>query len=212
MWSIADIADAVHAGLAAEAARLDEEQAVRGLDSADELGLHPVVARGLEEAGYGVHREERYPADRHKRSESEGERCDFVLTPQDLPLAAPGREPTLFDPPRLVPLDEAFWLEVKLIAQFTSAGPNRNYASQLLRAASQDVAKLNADPGILHAGLLIVLFAEDDRVADHDLGTWLGRCLDRGLPLGSPALRRVAVTDRIGNRRCAVALHPVGRR
>ncbi len=68
MWSIADIADAVHAGLAAEAARLDQEQAVRGLDGADELGLHPVVARGLEEAGYGVHREERYPAERHKRS------------------------------------------------------------------------------------------------------------------------------------------------
>ena len=39
--------------------------------------------------GLGVHREQRYPADRARRRESEGERCDFVLTPDGRPLAAP---------------------------------------------------------------------------------------------------------------------------
>lgn len=206
-----NIADAVEAGLRAQADRFDLEQAVAGLDALDELKLHPILAASLRDAGYGVFGEERYPGDRAKRIETEGERCDLVLTPGGRELAAPDREPTLFDPPDAVDLGEAFWLEVKIAAQHVAGGANPAYASHLLSAVTRDVGKLARDPGIAHAALLIVLFADDERTARHDLAAWLDHCLSRGLPVGSPCLRLFPINDRLGNGACAVALHPVGR-
>ncbi len=209
MWSVAAIADAIEAGLVEHAEQLDAEHAVRGLDALDEIALHPHLAQAMQSQGYGVHREQRYPADRIRRRKSEGERCDFVLTHEDKALKMPDEAPTLFDPADAIPLDEAFWLETKLVAQYTIEGPNGNYASQLLGPGRQDIRKLSKDPNILHAALLIVLFSQDERVAEHDLAQWLKRGLDRGLPIGSPSLREFAVTDRLGNGLCAVALYPV---
>ncbi len=179
------------------------------MDVLDEIALHPTVASALREAGYGVYREQRYPADRIKRSHSEGERCDFVLTPDGRELSQPDAAGTLFDPADTVPLDEAYWLEVKVVSQFTVEGPNANYSSQLLSTVRQDVTKLSKEPGILHAGLLIVLFVQDERVADHDLQIWQDRCLQRGLPIGSPAVRRTQLNNRHGHGVCLMAVYPV---
>jgi hypothetical protein len=214
MWSIANIADALEAGLRADAAKLDAEHAVYGLDSRDELALHPHIALWLSDRafGYGVHREQRYPADRPRTNRiSEGERCDFVLTPApgNRPLQQEAARSTLFDPPDAVPLDEAFWLEAKVVAQHTIDGPNTAYSSQLLSPVRQDVTKLSKDAGILHAGMLLILFTEDVAVADHDLRAWLEKCLERGLPVGSPAVRHVPITSRIGNGNAAIAVYPV---
>jgi len=209
MWSVADIADALQAGLRRRLAQLDLEQSVTGLDALDEVALHPALAEMLSRGGYGVHREQRYPADRTKHRESEGRRCDFVLTPDRLPLREPDAKATLFDPPDAVDLDDAFWLEVKVVAQFTPGGPNRNYSSQLLSTVGQDVMKLSRDRGILHAGILIVLFVREAAVAEHDLGIWQDRCLQRGLPIGAPSVRMLSLTDRLGNGVCALALYPV---
>ena len=209
MWSVADIADAVEAGLVDEAERLDAEHAVYGLDAKDEVQLHPLLAAALQRAGYGVHCEQRYPADRTKSKRSEGERCDLVLTPSGRSLGAPDQATTLFDPPDAVDLDDAFWLEVKVIAQYTCDGPNHNYTSQLLTPARKDVRKLSKDHDTHHAGLLIVLFSQDERVAEHDLAQWLHRALERNLPVQSPSLREFAITDRLGNALCALALYPI---
>lgn len=209
MWSIADIADAIEAGLRRRMEQLDLEQSVTGLDALDEVPLHAILADSLAEAGYGVHREQRYPADRAKRRESEGERCDLVLTPDGRSLKEPDAKATLFDRPDAVEPDEAFWLEVKLVAQFTEEGPNRNYASQLLSTVRHDVTKLSKDPDILRAGILIVLFVRDAIVAEHDLGVWQDRCLQRGLPIGAPSVRTLPMTDRLGNGVCAIAVYPV---
>ncbi len=211
MFSLPAIADAVCGGLEREAQRLDEEQAVHGIDALDELGLHPLLEGALRGAGFGVHREKRYPSDRRKRTQIEGERCDLVLTPDGRPLAAPEADPTLFDPPDAVGLADAFWLEVKVVAQFTPEGPNPRYASQLA-TPRHDVSKLSKDRGIHHAGVLVVLFAEDDRVVEHDLGLWYRRCLERNLPISPPHLQSFTLTDRIGNARCAVAGYGVRRR
>ncbi|MHC4109250.1 MAG: hypothetical protein ACYSTY_14310 [Planctomycetota bacterium] len=196
MFAISRIVDAALVGLEREARRCDEEQAVYGLDALDELRLHPLLAGAFEEAGFGVHREQRYPSDRRRRRRQEGDRCDFVLTPDARELAAPDAEPTLFDPPDAVPLSEAFWLEAKLAAQFTTAGPNPRYTAQLLSTPRQDVSKLKKDPAIHHAGLLIVLFAEDQHVADHDLEIWNRRALEHGLPIGAAAVRLLVFCDR----------------
>ena len=209
LYSIPAIADAATAGLVAEARRLDTEQAVHGLDALDELRVHPIIAGGLEAAGFGVHLEQRYPSDRSIRNHSEGERCDLVLTPDGRPLAAPDREPTLFDPPDAVALSDAFWLEVKVVGQFTTEGPNPKYSSALLSTAPRDVSKLSRDRRITHAGLLIVLFGSDTEVVDHDFDACLSRFLDRRLPVGIPVRRSFSISARIGNGICACALLPV---
>ncbi|MHC4946947.1 MAG: hypothetical protein ACYTG1_01605 [Planctomycetota bacterium] len=209
MWSVADVADVIEAGLRRCAERLDGEQAVRGLDALDEIALHPVLAESLADAGYGIHREQRYPADRRRRRESAGERCDLVLVPDARDLRHPDRAATLFDDPEAVDLDEGLWLEVKVVAQHREEGPNHNYSAQLLAPVRQDVTKLSKDAGILHAALLIVLFVTDGPVADHDLRVWQEKCLDHGLPIGAPYRRSFDIRDRLGNAVCALALFPV---
>ncbi|MHC5115344.1 MAG: hypothetical protein ACYTGP_13055 [Planctomycetota bacterium] len=209
MWSPADIADAVEEGLKQRCAEIDLEQSVAGIDALDEVSLHPLLAAALEAADYGVHREQRYPADRRRRRESEGERCDLVLTPEGRPLRATEAKATLFDDPDAVDVDDGFWLEVKSVAQFTEEGANRNYAPQLLSTVHHDVTKLSKDRDILHAGLLLVLFVESDAVADHDLGIWQDRCLSKGLPIAAPSRRTLRITDRLGNKTCVLALYPV---
>jgi len=209
MWSVADIADALEIGLTHKAEQLDREHAVRGLDSLEELDLHPIIASALDEAGYGVHREQRYPADQMKHKRSQGERCDFVLTHDHLPLADVSDEPSLFDPPSAITSDEAFWLEVKVVYQYTQDGPNHNYTSSLLTPSRLDVLKLAKDTGINHRGLLILLFSQDERVAEHDLAQWLHGALNQNLPISSPSLRDIAITDRLGNALCKIALYPL---
>jgi len=211
MWSIADIADALADGLAAHFRALDAEHAVYGLDAHAELDVHPVIADAFARAGYGVHQEQRYPSDRSKRRGSEGDRCDIVLTKDAKPLAAPDRAPTLFDPVDAVDLTDAFWLEVKVVSQFTTEGPNKRYSAEFITPVRRDVVKLSKDALILHAGVLIVLFVASQEVAEHDLKIWQERCLDREAPIGSPSMRFEPMTDRHGNALCAIALYPINR-
>jgi hypothetical protein len=107
VWPLDDILHAVQDGLRSREAELREEQAVAGLDSLDELALHPLVAASLEATPFGVLREQVYPSEWQskrgsaKRPSSElidqrtGEvvseplperrdryRCDIVLTPE----------------------------------------------------------------------------------------------------------------------------------
>jgi hypothetical protein len=112
--------------------------------------------------------------------------------------------------PRLTLPEDAFWLEVKLVGQFCYTGgvpgPNRAYASELTRLPAGDIVKLARDGVIRDAGLLLILFTADRDTADHDLGVFVNRCLDRGLPVQSPSVARFGITDRIGNSLCTVAL------
>lgn len=212
-WQIADLADAVADGLARLAHAIEEEQAVRGLDALREVQLHPLIDETLRAAGYGVHREQRFPRDRQRhRRRSEGERCDVVLTPDGRPLVEEEALDTLFATAggrQPVALADAFWLEVKTTAQFTEEGPNRRYAAELQEPVRKDVRKLAADAGILHAGVLLVLFAASEAVVRHDLAAWQSKCLDRGLPVSTPAVRLVPIGDRLGNTLAGVAVFPV---
>jgi hypothetical protein len=211
IWSIPDIADAVAAGLRQQAAAEDLEQAVYGLDSRDELGLHPLLGQALRQAGYGVWPEERYPGDRMHPHKSAGRRCDLVLTPgpEALPLRDEQTRGTLFDAQPAVAWDQALWLEVKTVAQFDRGQPFPRYSAELLAPVTQDVAKLWGDEGIGHAALLLVLFTAGREVAEHDLVAWQQRCLDRGYPVRPPAARGFPITERTGNAWCAPAVFGV---
>ncbi len=247
MWRYDDLIDAAAEGFYSEEARLRQEQAVYGLDSLEEVDLHPVVVAGFEAAGWGVLREQRYPSDRGGRGskrkvaspdealESDRLRCDLVLTPSPgMTLADPLRatraaamarrekEGTLFEsheepagaegqgPASVVTAQEAFWVEIKVVGQYCYEagipGPNRTYASQLVRGSCADLAKLARDPLITHSALLLVLFTSDATVAQHDLVQLLHRCLDRELVADSPVTRRLPIAERIGNAECTLSL------
>jgi hypothetical protein len=205
------IADAAHDGLLQAVRTRELEQPVYGIDALDELALHPLLEQAFRASGYGVFREQRYPADRGRRRISQGERCDFVLTPAGRRLVQEEARGTLFDPSDSVPLDEAFWLEVKVVAQYTIDGPNQTWSSQLLSTVRQDITKLSKDPGILHSALAIILFVQDDRIAEHDLRIWEDRCLERGLAIAAPSRRSFPIPDRIGNALCVISIYPVCR-
>lgn len=205
-WSCADIADAIDAGLRARREADDLEQVVYGFDHLDELGLHPLLHDALRHAGYGVWPEQRYPADITKRRRSEGKRCDMVLTPDGLPLREREVKETLFDTPEACDMENAYWLEVKTVAQFETTGPFSRYSAELLSPVAADVKKLWGDGLIYHAGLVLVLFTAEQRIAEHDIAAWHKRCMDKGYPVASPAMRGFALNDRIGNGWCATAV------
>jgi hypothetical protein len=242
VWSCDTIADLVADALAAREQSLREEQAVYGLDALDETEVHPVIARGLARAGLGVLREQPYPT-QWKRKRKDGstlplprdrERCDIVLTPRpderlrdslavakgvakrraevsgtlfELVGSAPDPEPAGVSP------DEAYWLELKVVAQYSVEsgvpGPNRAYASQITRFAAGDIAKLSCDRTIVHGGLALVLFTADTATAAHDSAVLMDRLIERGLRVAAPSTRSFPIQDRIGNALCSVVLVPL---
>jgi hypothetical protein len=210
-WRWDEIADALATGVAAASAEVELEQAVRGLDARLELELHPVLREGLRGAGYGVAAEVRFPRDRGLRRRSEGVRCDMVVTPGGRPLADPEAQLGLFAPADAVALVDAAWLEVKVVAQHNERGPNRAYAAALQRPVWKDIAKLAADPHILHGAAVLVLFTADAAIAGHDLDVWSSGASVRGLRLQPREQRSVAIGDRLGNRLCTVAVLPLER-
>lgn len=211
-WDATDILEASHGALVDAARAADEEQAVYGIDALDELALHPLIQCGLAAEGYGVWAEQAFPSDRiGRKRKSEGKRCDIVLTHAGAPLVDPDAEATLFSEPDAVPLEAAYWLEVKTVAQFNDEGPSRSYSKELLSPVRADVRKLAQDPLIYYAALLLVLFTLDEPTADADLATWQRKCLDKHYPVAPPVVRAQPITDRMGNARMTTALFPVRR-
>jgi hypothetical protein len=164
--------------------------------------------------------------------QSERQRCDLVLTARpgelitdaltqarDVQADRIQAAGTLFEPlaasrpaPALIGIDpaDAYWLEIKLVGQFCFSagvpGPNTAYSSELVRGVRTDLAKLAADPDILHAGLLLILFTIDEATANNDLIAVVHRCLDRDIALRSPLRESFSVSDRIGNTLCSLCL------
>lgn len=231
MWDALVLAEAAARAIGAEDARLRAEQAVYGLDRLDEVGLHPLLAAGMRAAGWGVWREQPYPGVVLRRARlSERERCDLVLTEDP---AAPPLDPvaelkamdlasgTLFEPVAeamavrapFTEVGEAYWLEVKAVAQFTyrdgAPGPNASYAAELVAGPTRDAVKIASEPMIRAGGVLVVLFTADAPTAAHDVGAMAHRMLDRGAPIGAPVWVSVPVADRIGNAVCTAAVVPV---
>lgn len=243
MWRADDIVEIIAGAIEEADRALREEQAVYGLDAMEEVELHPIIAGGFIAAGMGVLREQGYPTQwkRKRRSKDEmplprdRERCDLVITPspgQTLldpfameKAASRARKEaagTLFEPvveaapePSACGIapDDAYWLELKVVAQFSVEsgvpGPNRAYGSQLTRFAAADIGKLSCDRTIVHGGLALVLFTADERTAVHDSGVLLERLLTRGLRIGSPVRKSAPILDRIGNAVCTVVLAPL---
>lgn len=228
-WSHDEVARIALQTLVEHENLLGLEHAVAGLDALIEVEFHPMLAHGFAGAGLGVWREVPYPGDVQRRlRRSSRERCDIVLTESpELPLRDPvvklrekdAAAGTLFEAhpppePKGVSPEEAYWLEVKCVGQFTYTdgvpGPNQAYASELTGGLTTDLRKLAREGQIVYGALLLILFTLDEATGRHDLGTALHRCLDRGAELRSPVTHVAPLADRIGNRAMTVALIPRG--
>ncbi len=209
-----DVVDAFAAGLAEENAALDNEQAVRGLDHLKEIELHALLAASLEARGFFVAREQRYPSAREKKQKTSGRRCDLVVT-RDAPLLLEDAQPGLRAASEAAPwtsaatTQDALWIEVKLLKQHTTSGPNHGWEASLLSPPTEDIAKLSSDPGIVAAALLLLLFTTGVDVAEHDANTWRDHVLQKGLVLRAPTFRHLAIKARLGNTTLTLAWLPV---
>jgi hypothetical protein len=233
MWDVQAIHRALVDGLRRHEAELASEQAVRGLDALDELSVHPLLAQGLAHEGWGVLRETPYPVTAglgtqgNRPRHRERDRCDIVLTPsRQMMLIDPIAQlrerdkwqGSLFEaqssavvpaPQACAPAD-AFWLEVKVVGQFAFVHgvpiANGAYGSQLTAAFAGDLSKLAADAEVRFGAAVLVLFTQDEATAKHDLTVALHRVLDKGFSLRNPIIESFAITDRIGNACCTVAM------
>ena len=213
-WDVSAIHATALAALQQQAAADEAEQAVYGFDAWPELTYHPLLADAYAAAGWGAHRECRFPSDWQKRRKTHGERCDLVLTRGGRPLQEAGRNAE--DPAPLfiaadpslqpVPASSAFWLEVKLVAQFEVGGAFRRYAAELGQVVVKDLKKLRNDPLIRHAGLLLILQTANEARADRDLSLWLSKAESDGWPVDTVVPGGFPINDRIGNAWCSVTL------
>ncbi len=225
-WSIIELVQACADGLRRHAAALDLEQSVHGIDALHETQLHVPLAQGLRDAGLSVYPEHPYPGmPDPNRPSRERERCDFAIVPSGYPppldpveveRARRQARATLFAEHAVqeagTPSEDLFWLEVKSVGQFEIVDgcvrPSPGYASALVSGGA-DLRKLARDPHIRFGGLLVVLFAQDAAIAEHDLNLAQHRWLDRGFPLRTGERCGFPISDRLGNAWCSLSLTPI---
>jgi hypothetical protein len=209
-FDLHDLADRLRDALQLAEDQFRMEQAVYGLDSLDEVKVHQLLVRGLSRS-YTIQREVHYPTSVGKRK-SARQRCDLVLTPHGRPLKPEG-EPDLFTPPDAVPPELALWLEVKLAAQFRDASTrNTAYGSQWRNGIVDDLKKMEADPRIHEAGLLLLAFTESEEIFAADLQALEALLVTSGVIAGFRHVRTIRLTERMGHRFLSLALWPTVQR
>lgn len=206
-YDLSTVADHLGQVLQQAEAGLRLEQAVYGLDSLDELRLQSSLAAGLARH-YEVAREVHYPSSAGNKRTHRA-RCDLVLSPRSRPLKRDIDPATLFDPPDLCPPSEALWLEVKSAYQFREGGIRHGgYGIQWRNAIVEDLRKMEADPLITEAALVLVVFNESPEILNKDLDLFETVLIQKEVLAGFRQVRSIPILDRIGHRLCTVALWP----
>ena len=200
-------ADQLGQAVAAIESELRLEQAVYGLDTRDEKQLQTLLADGLRQF-YEVAREVHYPSSVGKKL-THRKRCDFVLTPKGRPLKLDREEASLFDAPDLCQPGDGVWLEVKVAYQFREGGVRHGgYGGQWREAVVEDLRKMEADPLILDAGLVLVVFNENEAILAKDLELFESVLMRKEVLAGFRQVRATPILDRIGHQVCTVAVWP----
>ena len=218
-WNFAEIADQLGNGLEAAERELRLEQAVYGLDTRDEKELQKLLADRLS-ASLGVAREVHYPSTRGRKL-THRPRCDVVLTPHGFalePEAPPER--MLFDPPaggadepRFCKPADALWLEVKVAYQFREGGVRHGgYGAQWRQKVVADLRKMEADPAVREAGLVLIVFNESREILEKDLELFEDVLARKEVLAGFRQVRCIPILDRIGHHLCTVAVWPTVQR
>ena len=214
-WDFSTVADHLEEVLRAAEDELRLEQAVYGLDARDERQIQSLLAGRLT-TRYHVAREVHYPSSKGRKL-SHRMRCDLVVTPKDQPLR-PDVEPevTLFDlqnrgtpPMQYCDPRDALWLEVKVAYQFREGNVRHGgYGAQWRQKVVADLHKMEAEPLIREAGLVLVVFNESRDIPDKDLELFADVLALKEVLAGFRQVRSVPILDRIGHRLCTVAVWP----
>ena len=211
-WDFSTLADQLAGAAKAAEDELRLEQAVYGLDARDERALQGLFAERLL-PHYEVVREVHYPSTRGRKLTHRA-RCDLVLSPKGKPLRldhVPDPEPTLFDPPPVPRCEpgEALWLEFKIAYQFREGGARHSgYGAQWRQAVVSDLQKMEAEPLIREAGLVLVVFNESKQVLEKDLELFEDVLAIKEVLAGFRQVRSIPIIERIGHRLCTIAVWP----
>lgn len=213
-WDFSTLADDLQDVLRAAEDELRLEQAVYGLDAQDERQLQTLLA-GRMAHRYSVAREVHYPSTRGRKL-SHRPRCDLLLTPLGTllqPDVLP--EQTLFDLPatehatKYCKPEDALWLEVKVAYQFREGGVRHGgYGAQWRQKVVEDLRKMEADPMIREAGLVLIVFNESRGILDKDLELFEDVLALKEVLAGFRQVRSVPILERIGHHLCTVAVWP----
>lgn len=206
-WDLVELIDRLRESLRAAEDELRAEQAVYGLDVRDERALQGLLAERLG-AFYEAAREVHYPSTVGKKL-THRQRCDVVLTPLGRPLRLDRAPPTLFDPPGMAAPEEAMWLEVKVAYQFREGGVRHGgYGGQWRNAVVDDLRKMEAEPRIHEAALVLIVFNESREVLEKDLELFETVLAQKEVLAGLRHVRSLEIQDRIGHRICTAAVWP----
>jgi hypothetical protein len=213
-WDFSTVADHLGEALSAAEAEIRLEQAVYGLDAKDERQLQAILAERL--AGhYEVTREVHYPSTQGSKLTHRA-RCDLVLTPKGRPLQpAVLPEENLFTLAAAEPRieyclsGEALWLEVKVACQFREGGVRHSgYGAQWRQNVVADLRKMEAEPLIHEAALVLLVFTESPDILAKDLELFEDVLALKEVLAGFRHVRSVPILDRIGHRLCTAAVWP----
>lgn len=210
-WDFHTLANDFRDAISGAEADLRLEQAVYGLDRLDELGIQALLSESLKPS-YEVTREVHYPSTRGRKL-SHRARCDLVLSPKGLPLRLDSAPLSLFDPVKLCEPPDALWLEVKVAYQFREGNVRHmGYGPQWRHAVVEDLKKMEADPLIHDAGLVLVVFNESQSIFDKDLELFEDVLARKEVLAGFRQVRSVPITERIGHNLCSIAVWPTVQR
>jgi hypothetical protein len=211
LFDLFDLSDQLCACLQRTEEALRLEQAVYGLDWRDERQIQSLLADGLS-ADYEVVREVHYPSTIGRKL-SHRPRCDLVLTPKLRPLRLDSAPPTLFDAPNQSSAEQALWVEVKVAYQFRQAGVTHGgYGAQWRSAVVEDLKKMEQDPLIRQAALVLVVFTESEAILQKDLELFETILMQKEVLAGFRQVRSIPILDRMGHRLCSIALWPTVQR
>lgn len=207
MWDFSTVADRLGQVIADAEAALRLEQAVYGIDARDERQIQSLLADGLR-AFYEVAREVHYPSTAGRKL-THRQRCDLVLTSKGQPLRLDSAPPSLFDPANPALPGEALWLEVKVAYQFREGGIRHGgYGAQWRTNVVEDLRKMEGEPLIKDAGLLLIVFNESRQILEKDLDLFESVLAQKEVLAGFRQVRSVEILERIGHRVCTAALWP----
>ncbi len=207
LWNFSTIADQLGEVIDHAEAELRLEQAVYGLDARDERQMQELLAHGMARH-HSVAREVHYPSSSGAKL-SHRQRCDLVLTPTGRPLRTDASPPTLFDSPDQADPAEALWLEIKVAYQFREGGVRHGgYGAQFRQNVVADLHKMEDEPLIREAGLVLIVFNESQDVLVKDLQLFEDLLVRKDVLAGFRHVRTTPILDRIGHRFCTIALWP----
>ena len=130
-------------------------------------------------------------------------------TPLGRQLRVDWAPPSLFDPPNLCGPEEGLWLEVKVAYQFRAPDVRHTgYGGQWRTNVVTDLRKMEAEPLIREAGLVLIVFNESTAILEKDLDLFETVLAQKEVLAGFRQVRSVGILDRMGHRVCTAAVWP----